>query len=271
MVNILKRMRKLNRLLQIRNGAGAAILPQTTNPSHAPQVTRVHLAFPICRPDKTTYSARTFWHKHLTRLKYHNPALPITVQHDKDVENHPISLTVFWSDKPTSTEQVAQTKVPGGESQTRSVRAAEAEGGPDPNRSTGGDAGSEARQILSDQKAASTENPVNQDPTQSPIPPSSSTPTNSSPPAPTSDRTTSIPIAEVSTRKIWQWLKKQTGAVEVGITEEDKQLHQELQTQSAQAQIDRRQVKRGLNAMRKVQRQQREAKEIAARLTGEMA
>ncbi|KAL4778802.1 CI-B8 domain-containing protein [Aspergillus varians] len=99
MVNLFKRMRKLKtRILNVRVGTGAAILPSAaTATKEFPAVTRLHLTYA-----RKIYGghqgARHFWRNCLTRIKYHNPALPITVKQTTDQEG-PASLTVYFAEK----------------------------------------------------------------------------------------------------------------------------------------------------------------------------
>ncbi|KAL5045243.1 hypothetical protein BDW71DRAFT_184543 [Aspergillus fruticulosus] len=98
MVNLFKRMRKLKTILNIRVGTGAAILPSAANAtSEYPAVTRLHLTYA-----RKIYGghqgARHFWRQCLTRLKYHNPGVPITVK-QTDNQDGPASLTVYFAKK----------------------------------------------------------------------------------------------------------------------------------------------------------------------------
>ncbi|KAL4920291.1 CI-B8 domain-containing protein [Aspergillus aurantiobrunneus] len=99
MVNLFKRMRKLKtRILNIRVGTGAAILPSAaTATKEFPAVTRLHLTY-ASKIYGGHQGARHFWRNCLTRLKYHNPAVPITVKQTKDQEG-PASLTVYFAGK----------------------------------------------------------------------------------------------------------------------------------------------------------------------------
>ncbi|KAL4811151.1 CI-B8 domain-containing protein [Aspergillus unguis] len=98
MVNLFKRMRKLNtRILNVRVGTGAAILPtKATATTEYPAVTRLHLTYA-----RKIYGghqgARHFWRNCLTRLKYHNPSIPITVK-QTDNQEGPASLTVYFAE-----------------------------------------------------------------------------------------------------------------------------------------------------------------------------
>ncbi|KAL4933940.1 mitochondrial 54S ribosomal protein mL61 [Aspergillus undulatus] len=98
MVNIFKRTRKLQTLLNIRVGKGAALLPTpTTATQEYPAVTRLHLTY-AQKIYGGHQGARHFWRNCLTRLKYHNPAIPITVKQITDQEA-PASLTVYFAEK----------------------------------------------------------------------------------------------------------------------------------------------------------------------------
>ncbi|KAH7356861.1 50S ribosomal protein-like protein Mrp49 [Rhexocercosporidium sp. MPI-PUGE-AT-0058] len=87
MVAIIKRMRKLRALLAIRIGPGAAVLP--------PEVTRIHMDFARDLEDGH-YGPRKFWRNCLPRLKYHNPAIPMTVNRTND-QSGPALLTIHFT------------------------------------------------------------------------------------------------------------------------------------------------------------------------------
>ncbi|TKA32952.1 hypothetical protein B0A50_01178 [Salinomyces thailandicus] len=71
MVSLPQRMRKLQtRLLAIRLGSGALVLPK--------DVKRIHMRF-ARHIDGGHMGPRKFWRHELVRLKYHNPAVPMTI------------------------------------------------------------------------------------------------------------------------------------------------------------------------------------------------
>ncbi|RDW94075.1 mitochondrial 54S ribosomal protein mL61 [Aspergillus mulundensis] len=98
MPNLMKRLRKLKTVLNVRVGTGAAIFPSaaTATPEY-PAVTRLHLTYA-----RKIYGghqgARHFWRNCLTRLKYHNPGVPMTVKQTENQEG-PASLTVYFAEK----------------------------------------------------------------------------------------------------------------------------------------------------------------------------
>ncbi|EAU36533.1 predicted protein [Aspergillus terreus NIH2624] len=98
MVNLFKRMRKLQTLLNIRIGTGAAILP--TAPSATkdfPAITRLHLTYA-----RKIYGghqgARHFWRNCLPRLKYHNPSVAMSVK-QTDEQDGPAALTIYFAEQ----------------------------------------------------------------------------------------------------------------------------------------------------------------------------
>ncbi|PGH26632.1 hypothetical protein AJ80_01761 [Polytolypa hystricis UAMH7299] len=104
MPSILKRMRKLKSLLDIRTGLGAAILPSPTgNISNFRPVTRLHLTYARKMYDGHM-GARKFWRECLPRLKFHNPAIPMTVNQTED-QAGPALLSVYF-DKTANVESV---------------------------------------------------------------------------------------------------------------------------------------------------------------------
>ncbi|MCJ1372409.1 hypothetical protein MMC20_003633 [Loxospora ochrophaea] len=86
-----------SQLLAIRLGPGAAVLPQT--------IKRIHLDFAY-KIDDGHLGPRHFWRIYLPRLKYHNPAVSMTVNRTTD-QSAPATLSVFFaaprsSDRPTA-------------------------------------------------------------------------------------------------------------------------------------------------------------------------
>ncbi|GJN74342.1 ribosomal protein MRP49 [Purpureocillium lilacinum] len=71
-----ERLNLLRKLINIKCGPGAAILP--------PEVTRIHMDF-ASKINGGHMGARKFWREYLPRLKYHNPAIPMIVnRHDQN-------------------------------------------------------------------------------------------------------------------------------------------------------------------------------------------
>ncbi|KAJ9203120.1 hypothetical protein DTO166G4_5546 [Paecilomyces variotii] len=99
MVNLFKRMRKLrSKILHVRVGPGAAILPSTNNASKDfPAVTRLHLTYA-----RKLYGghlgARHFWRNCLQRLKFYNPGIPMSVK-QTDEQNGPAALTIYFAER----------------------------------------------------------------------------------------------------------------------------------------------------------------------------
>ncbi|KAF2236664.1 hypothetical protein EV356DRAFT_64283 [Viridothelium virens] len=93
MVSVLQRMRKLRtKLLAVRLGPGALVLPQ--------DVKRIHLSF-ASKINDGHMGPRKFWRHCLPRLKYHNPAVSMTVDRTID-QSAPATLTLFYAPKPSS-------------------------------------------------------------------------------------------------------------------------------------------------------------------------
>ncbi|KAF7551963.1 hypothetical protein G7046_g7567 [Stylonectria norvegica] len=80
-----ERLNLLRKLINIKCGPGAAVLP--------PEVTRIHLDF--ARSLKGGHmGARKFWKENLPRLKYHNPSIPMIVnRHTKN--DRPPTMSVY--------------------------------------------------------------------------------------------------------------------------------------------------------------------------------
>jgi len=89
-VNALTRGRRLEaKLLSLRHGPGAAVLP--------PEVTRIHLSF-AKKWQKGHLGPRIFWKENMPRLKYWNPAVPMIVNRG-DNQAGPAELTVYIRDE----------------------------------------------------------------------------------------------------------------------------------------------------------------------------
>ncbi|KAK0639336.1 CI-B8 domain-containing protein [Cercophora newfieldiana] len=89
MVGVLRRMHALReKILWIRHGPGAAVLP--------PNVTRIHLEF-AKRINGGHMGPRKFWQENLPRLKFWNPQVPMIVNRCDDTER-PATLTLYFRD-----------------------------------------------------------------------------------------------------------------------------------------------------------------------------
>ena len=92
-----------SQLLDIRLGPGAAILP--------PDVKRLHLSFAYKLNDGH-FGARKVWRQYLPRLKYHNPAVSMTVDRSHDNAG-PATLTIFFAPSgSTSTASASSSPSP---------------------------------------------------------------------------------------------------------------------------------------------------------------
>ncbi|KAF9888339.1 hypothetical protein FE257_008772 [Aspergillus nanangensis] len=98
MVNLFKRMRKLQTILNIRVGTGAAIFPSAPSATKDfPAITRLHLTY-ARKIYHGHQGARHFWRNCLPRLKYHNPAVQVTVKQTDDQEG-PAALTIYFAEQ----------------------------------------------------------------------------------------------------------------------------------------------------------------------------
>ncbi|KAK1251087.1 hypothetical protein MKX07_005642 [Trichoderma sp. CBMAI-0711] len=80
-----ERLNLLRKLISIKCGPGAAVLPA--------DVTRIHMDFAI-HLKGGHMGARKFWKEYLPRLKYHNPAIPMIVnRHDQN--QNPPTMTIY--------------------------------------------------------------------------------------------------------------------------------------------------------------------------------
>ncbi|KAL7795230.1 mitochondrial ribosomal protein L51 [Trichoderma ceciliae] len=88
------------KLINIRCGPGAAVLPQ--------EVTRIHMDFAI-RLKGGHMGAKKFWKEYLPRLKYHNPSIPMIVnRHDQN--ESPPTMTIYLR-KPASSAEASSEPV----------------------------------------------------------------------------------------------------------------------------------------------------------------
>ncbi|KAH8435385.1 mitochondrial 54S ribosomal protein mL61 [Aspergillus melleus] len=110
MVNMLKRMRKLQSLVNIRVGTGAATFPTASSANKEfPAITRLHLTYA-----RKIYGghqgARHFWRNCLPRLKYHNPAIPMTVRRT-DEQDGPAALTIYFAEQASNAASLAASQI----------------------------------------------------------------------------------------------------------------------------------------------------------------
>ncbi|CAI7630048.1 unnamed protein product [Penicillium discolor] len=98
MVNLFKRLRKLQTMLQAKIGTGAAIFPNLASASKEfPAVTRLHLTY-ARKIDQGHAGARHFWRNCLPRLKYHNPGVPMSVTQTSNQQG-PAALTIYFAER----------------------------------------------------------------------------------------------------------------------------------------------------------------------------
>ncbi|KAE8150413.1 CI-B8 domain-containing protein [Aspergillus avenaceus] len=110
MVNIFRRMRKLQSLLNVRVGTGAAVLPSVASANkELPAITRLHLTYA-----RKIYGghqgARHFWRNCLPRLKYHNPGLRMTVK-QTDEQEGPAALTIYFAERASNAASLTAANI----------------------------------------------------------------------------------------------------------------------------------------------------------------
>ncbi|EAQ83925.1 hypothetical protein CHGG_10329 [Chaetomium globosum CBS 148.51] len=86
MVGVLRRANRLTELVWIRNGPGAAILPQ--------DVTRIHMDF-AHKFNGGHLGPRKVWRQNLPRLKYWNPTIPMVVNRSHN-QDGPATLSIYF-------------------------------------------------------------------------------------------------------------------------------------------------------------------------------
>ncbi|KAL8951573.1 MAG: hypothetical protein Q9222_002458 [Ikaeria aurantiellina] len=87
MKGVKKGLKQLARLYSVRLGQGAAVLPR--------DVKRIHLEFAF-KINDGHFGARKVWRNYLPRLKYHNPAVSMTINRSQD-QKGPAALTIFYN------------------------------------------------------------------------------------------------------------------------------------------------------------------------------
>ncbi|KAF2497470.1 hypothetical protein BU16DRAFT_314982 [Lophium mytilinum] len=103
MVSILQRMRKLKtKLLAIRIGPGAVILPK--------DVKKINLEF-AKHIEGGHRGARKFWRDILPRLKYRNPAIPMTVSRHETPTGPSVLTVTFTTPTPAAGSSTDATPV----------------------------------------------------------------------------------------------------------------------------------------------------------------
>ncbi|OAX84363.1 hypothetical protein ACJ72_01279 [Emergomyces africanus] len=112
MVSVVRRMRALKTMLNTRVGLGAALLPPAASAPGLPAVTRIHLTY-ARKIYEGHGGARKFWRICLPRLKYHNPALAVTVKQTGEQEG-PAILSIYFNNKAdaASSEETAANPLP---------------------------------------------------------------------------------------------------------------------------------------------------------------
>ena len=99
-------------MLDIRLGPGATILP--------PDVKRLHLSFAY-KINEGHFGARKVWRQYLPRLKYHNPAVSMTVERSENNAG-PATLTVFFAPS-ASTSHASTISSPAPTSSTTTAKS----------------------------------------------------------------------------------------------------------------------------------------------------
>ncbi|KAH7399139.1 CI-B8 domain-containing protein [Phaeosphaeria sp. MPI-PUGE-AT-0046c] len=95
MVNIVTRTRRLKeKLLWIRNGPGALLLPK--------EVSKISMEFNF-KLDGGHRGARKFWREMLPRMKFRNPSIPMTISRHTDPDGPSLLHIYTTSNTPSTT------------------------------------------------------------------------------------------------------------------------------------------------------------------------
>ena len=97
-------------LVNIRVGTGAAIFPSASSATKEfPAITRLHLTYA-----RKIYGghqgARHFWRNCLPRLKFHNPAVPMTVR-PTDEQDGPAALTIYFAEQASNAASLTASQI----------------------------------------------------------------------------------------------------------------------------------------------------------------
>ncbi|KAL8710330.1 MAG: hypothetical protein Q9220_005100 [cf. Caloplaca sp. 1 TL-2023] len=100
MKGVKKGLKQLAKVQQIKpQRQGAAVLPR--------DIKRIHLEFAF-RINDGHFGARKVWRDYLPRLKYHNPAVSMTVNRSED-QKGPAALTVYYNNSSRESSSTATT------------------------------------------------------------------------------------------------------------------------------------------------------------------
>lgn len=97
-------------LVNIRVGTGAAIFPSASSATKEfPAITRLHLTYA-----RKIYGghqgARHFWRNCLPRLKFHNPAVPMTVRQTEE-QDGPAALTIYFAEQASNAASLTASQI----------------------------------------------------------------------------------------------------------------------------------------------------------------
>ncbi|CAI4212474.1 unnamed protein product [Parascedosporium putredinis] len=101
MTGVASRWNKLHRILNLRVGPGAAVLPNT--------ITRIHLEF-ASKAGAGHVGPRKFWQDCVRRLKYHNPAVPMIINRTTSADG-PAKMTLYFKKPDAQTPADAPARV----------------------------------------------------------------------------------------------------------------------------------------------------------------
>lgn len=253
-------------------------------PPPAPQLTHLHLRYPKGPWGRTIQGAKLFRKDILPRLKYHNPALSITIENEPGQLRDPMTLTLtFESTDPDALKAIAQKSQRPPRPQSQATESRSEPGSREemerqarkqsPNWRT-----PPSREEPSPQDEEASPEPQNiQRPSADddevvlkPQPPANpSSPSTTSPPQPVYIRSVTLGLGRRPGWEIWSWFKLRTKCQPVRTSTEDVQMKQELEQFARRAEHDRRRVKAGMDAMKREKEDLKRAREAADRLATE--
>jgi hypothetical protein len=226
------------------------------------------------------HGARLFWRNHLRRLKYHNPALPISIEQGPGDLGSPMALNLTFegtdvealkavakvrenlgerSEKKSrlaqmrelakegflteeEKEKLARTQSPNWRDAPRDGMISEEEEEEEELEREAEAADMETLADLSGQWTVDDGEVVLKEPQ-----PEASADTGDQPPAPMYTLIVTLGVKDRTASQIWNWFKTRTNCTEVPRSVEDEKEYKELAGVFSQSAMDRRRVKKGVD------------------------
>jgi Mitochondrial ribosomal protein L51 / S25 / CI-B8 domain len=238
----------------------------------------VHLCFPYGPFNSAVHGARLFWRNHLRRLKYHNPALPISVEHGPGNLRSPMTLSLTFegadvdalkaipkdieisgklSEEERRREQLRDLAKEGwltekekeelARKQSPNWRDAPREGMTAEEEREAEAADLETLADLSKGSTTGNDEVVLKEP-QPEVSVNANANAGEQPPRPPIyTRSVTVGVKDRTASQIWNWFKMQTNCTDVPRSAEDDNEYRQLARVFSQSAMDRRRVKKGVD------------------------